>query len=80
MPIKTKVKEMNAKRVVADGLSSITIREPNAARRRQQIGYLFRALRETGCTTLVTSEGIRGQRTSIGEGIDNITYHMKFQS
>ncbi len=71
LPIKTKVKEMNAKRVVVDGLSSITIREPNAARRRQHIAYIFKALRETGCTTLVTSEGTG---TSVGDKLDTEHY------
>lgn len=56
-PIKRKVKEINAKRLVIDGLSSLVIREPNIATRRQETALLFRSLRETGCTILVTHEG-----------------------
>lgn len=56
-PIKRKVKEVNAKRLVLDGLSSLVIREPEIAIRRQETALLFRSLRETGCTILATHEG-----------------------
>ena len=63
--IKDNVKEINAKRVVVDGVTSLSIFEADEAKKRRNIAQLFNGLRELGCTSLVTTEsgvaqGFRG--------------------
>jgi KaiC/GvpD/RAD55 family RecA-like ATPase len=54
--VKLKVKEIAAKRLVADSITSLMIQEPDANERRREIAHLIRGLSETDCTCLVTSE------------------------
>jgi len=54
--IKNKVSQMGAKRIVVDGVSSLLIQESNPALARRNLAYLFHALLDTGCTSIVTAE------------------------
>lgn len=54
--VKNQVKTLKAKRVVVDSFTSFMIHEPDLAERRREIAHLVKALTETGCTCLVTSE------------------------
>jgi len=54
--VKNQVKTLKTKRVVVDSLTSFMIHEPDLAERRREIAHLVKALTETGCTCLVTSE------------------------
>jgi KaiC/GvpD/RAD55 family RecA-like ATPase len=57
--IKQGVKEVNAKRVVVDPVTSFMIQYPNEIERIYAMRDLMRDLRKTGCTTLLISE-LRG--------------------
>ena len=54
--IRDNVNAVNAKRVVVDGITSLSIFEENEAKKRRNLAQLFRGLRELGSTSLVTSE------------------------
>ncbi len=54
--IKNRVSLLKAKRIVVDGVTSLLVQEPNLALRRRNIAYLFHALLETDCTSLLTTE------------------------
>lgn len=60
--IKEHIVKIDVKRIVVDGLTSLSIREADPAKNRQQIASLFKALRDMGCTTIVTSEGMGSGR------------------
>jgi KaiC/GvpD/RAD55 family RecA-like ATPase len=51
-------KEMDAKNIVVDPITSITIHEQKAGMKRYRIAELFNRLRKTGCTSLVISESV----------------------
>jgi KaiC/GvpD/RAD55 family RecA-like ATPase len=57
--IKQGVKEVNAKRVVVDPVTSFTLQYPNEVERIYAMRDLMRDLRKTGCTNLLISE-LRG--------------------
>jgi len=57
--IKQGVKEVNAKRVVVDPVTSFTLQYPNEIERIYAMRDLMRDLRKTGCTNLLISE-LRG--------------------
>ena len=57
--IKQGAKEVNAKRVVVDPVTSFMIQYPNEIERIYAMRDLMRDLRKTGCTTLLISE-LRG--------------------
>jgi len=50
------IKEMDAKNIVVDPITSITIHVQKASMKRYRIAELFSRLRKTGCTSLVISE------------------------
>jgi len=54
--IRNKVEELKAKRIVIDSITALMIHTTDQATRRRNMAHLFRALLETGCTCLVTSE------------------------
>ncbi|MFQ5710187.1 MAG: RAD55 family ATPase [Candidatus Geothermarchaeales archaeon] len=54
--IKTQVDGLKAERVVVDPITSLIIQVPEVSKRRRNIAHLFKALLETGCTCIVTSE------------------------
>ncbi|MFH0848473.1 MAG: ATPase domain-containing protein [archaeon] len=54
--IRERAKEMGAKRIVVDPMTSLSIMEPDKAKRRRNMVHLISALLDTKCTSLVTSE------------------------
>ncbi len=54
--IKKGIKEVNAKRVVVDPVTSFTLQYPNEIERIYAMRDLMRDLRKTGCTNLLISE------------------------
>jgi len=54
--IKKAVEEVNAKHVVLDPITSITIHQPRAGKKRYMVGQIFQSLRNLGCTSIVTME------------------------
>lgn len=54
--IGTKLDEMNAKNLVIDPITSVTIHERSAGMKRGRIAELFNKLRKIGCTAIITSE------------------------
>jgi circadian clock protein KaiC len=52
------VKEIDAKNIVIDPITSLTIHVQKAGVKRYRIAELFSRLRKTGCTSLVTSESV----------------------
>lgn len=51
-------KSINAKLLVLDPLTSLTINEQRAGDKRRKIAELFNGLRESGCTAVITSETV----------------------
>ena len=56
--LETLVKRSKAKHVVLDPLTSILIHESRSGRKRFMVSQLFQTIRDLGCTSLITSEGI----------------------
>ena len=54
--IKENAAELNAKRIVVDGITSLSIFEADESKKRRNLAQLFRGLRGIGCTSIVTSE------------------------
>ena len=54
--IKENVKEIDAKRIIIDGCTSLSIFEIEESKKRRNLAHLFNGLRELGCTSIVTSE------------------------
>jgi len=54
--IKTRTKEVEAKRIVIDSISSLVLQYPDEAERRNAILDLFEAVTDLGTTSLITSE------------------------
>ncbi|MEM3737192.1 MAG: ATPase domain-containing protein [Candidatus Bathyarchaeia archaeon] len=54
--VKYAVKSLNAKRIVVDSLSALMFQEPDQVKRRTVTRLIFKTLRETGCTSLITCE------------------------
>ncbi len=59
--LETLVKRSKAKHVVLDPLTSILIHESRSGRKRFMVSQLFQTIRDLGCTSLITSEGIPGE-------------------
>jgi len=54
--IKTKAKEINAKRIVVDPITSLTIQYPDVSERRNGVVNLLEAISSLGTTNLITTE------------------------
>lgn len=54
--IKTKAKEINAKRIVIDPITSLTIQYPNSSEKRNAVVNLLEAISNLGTTNLITTE------------------------
>ena len=63
------VRSMNAKRLVVDSVTSITISLQERVETRVVLSLLRRSLKETGCTTLLVTENPWGGQ-GIGSGIE----------
>jgi len=50
------INEIDARHVVLDPITSITLQQTHAHKKRHAIGQLFGSLRKTGCTSLLTME------------------------
>lgn len=61
--LRAAVKEINARRVVVDSITSFKIQFRDDFSIRQNISELFKGLNETGCTSLVTTEIKTGSLT-----------------
>ena len=56
--IESTVKRIGAKHVIIDPVTSILVHESRSGKKRFLIGQLFEAIRDLGCSALITSEGI----------------------
>jgi len=54
--IKTRTKEIGAKRIVVDSISSLILQYPDESERRNAILDLFEAITDLGTTSLITTE------------------------
>ena len=56
--IENAAEKISAKHVLIDPLTSITIHESRAGHKRFMISQIFDSLKKTGCTSIVSSEGL----------------------
>jgi len=54
--VKRNIDETKATRVAVDPITSISIQQPELTQQRRNIAHLFRALSQSGCTSIITSE------------------------
>jgi len=73
--LEEKINEIDAKRVVVDGLSSLTLQYQNDFSIRQGLLDITNALRSLGCTTIYTSEIPEGSAGISRFGIEEFIAH-----
>jgi len=73
--LEEQIKEINAKRVVIDGLSGLTLRYQNEFEIRQGLLDITNVLRSLGCTALYTSEIPEGRPGISRFGIEEFITH-----
>lgn len=56
--IESTVKRIGAKHVIIDPVTSILVHESRSGKKRFLIGQLFESIRDLGCSSLITAEGI----------------------
>jgi len=73
--LEEKIKEINAKRVVIDGLSALTLQYQDEFKIRQGLLDLTNIIRSSGCTTIYTSEIPEGKPGISRFGVEEFITH-----
>ncbi|MBC8225127.1 AAA family ATPase [Candidatus Bathyarchaeota archaeon] len=79
--IEKAVKNIEAKNIVIDPITTLTLQEMRAGAKRRMIADLFTSLRRIGCTTVITSEMSSSRDFMVEEfladGVIRLTKHIE---